>query len=53
MNKHPWRTDKPPIGELVEVWFLTEIVIASWTGEVWRSLEWQILYDVTHWRERA
>lgn len=52
MKHTAWRTDKPPVGHVVEVWYMTRVELATWTGEVWRSLEWGILYDVTHWRER-
>ena len=26
VNRNPWRTDKPPVGHVVEVWLLTAVV---------------------------
>ena len=50
---HPWRTDKPDSERVVEVWYLTDVVLAVWTGAWWRRADdHMILYDVTHWRER-
>lgn len=53
MNHTAWRTDKPDTERVVEVWYLTAVVLAIWTGAWWRRADdHSILFDVTHWRER-
>lgn len=55
VNRNPWRTDKPPVGQLVEVWLSICIVTAHWTGAEWVTVDGGRFSDgeVTHWRERA
>lgn len=32
VNRNPWRTDKPPVGHVVEVWLSIAVVLAlAWT----------------------
>jgi len=45
-----WRTDKPPVGELVEVWHDSRIIKASHNGQFWQNQSGTTLLDVTHWR---
>jgi len=49
----PWREGVPPINQVVEVWFRVAIILAVWTGQVWRSVDGAALAEVTHWRPRA
>ena len=53
MNRNPWRTDKPPVGHVVEVWLSIAVVLAHWTGTEWRTVDGGRFRDgeVTHWRE--
>ena len=55
MNKpaHPWRTDSPPAGTVVEVWHLVGVILAVWRNGQWRTTEGAHLPGVTHWRERS
>ena len=46
-----WRTDKPEPGRLVEVWAWLSVVVATWTGEEWRTPSGTPLLWVSHWRE--
>lgn len=50
-----WRSDVPPVGVEVEVWFLTRIVRAVWTGygQRWNTPDGSYLtYGlISHWRE--
>lgn len=55
-NLRIWRTDVyPPAGQVVEVWFLTRIVRAVWTGygHRWNTPDGEYLtYGlISHWRE--
>lgn len=47
-----WRSDAPPVGQVVEVWAWLSVALAVWTGTEWRTLEGQVLRYVSHWRER-
>lgn len=54
MKNKPWRTDKPDTERVVEVWHLNGVVLAVWTGAWWRNADThEILFEVTHWRERG
>ncbi len=53
MKPPAWRTDKPAPGRVVEVWFLTTVILAAWTGNEWRTADGDRLSEITHWRERA
>ena len=55
VNRNPWRTDKPPVGEMVEVWLSVVVVLAKWTGQHWETVNGGTFMDglVTHWRERV
>lgn len=48
---HAWRTDSPPQNHVVEVWYLSAVILAVWRGD-WFTPEGQQLTEVTHWRER-
>jgi hypothetical protein len=52
---HAWRKDKPPVGHVVEVWYLTAVLLAHWNGQQWRTADGATFADgiITHWRERA
>ena len=54
-SSRAWCTDKPPVGKVVEVWFLTDVLVAKWTGTRWETPEGAYFVDgiITHWRERA
>ena len=54
MNHTAWRTDKPPVGHVVEVWYLTTVLLAYWNGEQWKTPDGATFAAgiVTHWRER-
>ena len=39
MKLPAWRTDKPAPGRVVEVWFLTTVILAAWTGNEWRTAD--------------
>ena len=52
-SAHPWRTDTPPVGTVVEVWHLVGVILAVWRNGQWRTTEGTHLPDVTHWRERS
>ncbi len=47
-----WRSDAPPVGQVVEVWAWLDVELAVWTGTEWRTMEGQTLRYVRHWRER-
>jgi len=47
-----WRSDAPPVGQVVEVWAWLSVALAVWTGTEWRTPEGQVLRYVSHWRER-
>lgn len=55
MNKprHAWRTDAPPTGAVVEVWHMVAVILATWDGAGWRTVEGQPLAYITHWRARS
>ncbi len=54
MNAKTWRTDKPAINHVVEVWYLTTVILATWNGAQWRTADGATFAAgiITHWRER-
>jgi hypothetical protein len=48
-----WRDDKPPVGVLVEVWYLSAVCLATWTGKAWLAQDGTAMAYVTHWRTQA
>lgn len=51
---HAWRTDKPPVGQEVEVWLFTKVVAATWDGDKWKTAHGEFTDKIiTHWRERV
>jgi hypothetical protein len=48
-----WRSDAPPVGRVVEVWYVNAVILAVWHGDVWRTVEGQPLHHVSHWRSRG
>lgn len=53
MRDWRWRTDKPSIGQVVEVWFLSSVILAVWDGSGWKTVEGNRIAPVTHWRQRC
>lgn len=49
---HPWRSGHPTPGIVVEVWHGVCVILATWTGKQWQTVDGAPLPDVTHWRER-
>lgn len=47
-----WSTGLPPAGHVVEVWYWNAIILATWDGARWKTLDGQAIDGVTHWRER-
>ncbi len=47
-----WRTDKPEVGVLVEVWNLYQVIDARWTGAIWQDTSGRHLSYVAYWREK-
>lgn len=52
MRAAAWRDDAPPVGQVVEVWAWLSVVLATWDGSTWRTVEGQPLRYVSHWRPR-
>ncbi len=50
VSAQTWRTDAPPINQVVEVWHYTSVVLAVRHDGMWRTLNGEILVDITHWR---
>lgn len=47
-----WQKDTPPVGRIVEVWYVNSIILAVWDGRSWKTAEGTPLMSVTHWRWR-
>lgn len=48
-----WRNDQAPVNAVVEVWYLNQVMLATWDGQAWRTIDnRQELHGVTHWRRR-
>lgn len=43
----------PRVNEWVEVWHLSRIVEARWTGHVWLDRDGKTLREITHWRWKS
>ncbi len=47
----PWQSESlPHVHEWVEVWYLSCIVEAQWTGRNWLDRDGKPLRHITHWR---
>jgi hypothetical protein len=49
---HAWQRGFPPAGQVVEVWYLVSIILATWNGNEWRTADGQRLEGVSYWRFR-
>ncbi len=49
-SRTQWRNDAPPVGQVVEVWFLSEIILAKHDGQTWRTLAGVPVSDIEWWR---
>lgn len=47
-----WRSDAPPVGEVVEVWYVNSVILAYFDGDGWRTTEGGRLSLVSYWRRR-
>lgn len=48
-----WRTDAPQVGVVLEVWYVNTVLLATWDGAAWRTIDdRRELVNVTHWRKR-
>jgi len=47
-----WRNDTPPVGQVVEAWFFTEIVLAKHDGQTWRTLDGVAVLGIEWWRPK-
>ena len=51
MINHTWRTDEPPRGVPLRIWWHVTEVTAQWDGRHWRDAGGQALQGpITHWR---
>lgn len=43
----------PPVGQVVEVWWLVTTILAVWDGQAWRAADDKsVLRHIEYWRER-
>ena len=47
-----WRNDAPPVGRVVEIWWVNAVILAVWDGAVWFTPDGNRLGVVSHWRLR-
>lgn len=47
-----WHQGTPPAGKVVEVWYFVSVILATWTGDEWRTVDGQRLEGVSRWRHR-
>ena len=45
-----WRNDTPPVGQVVEAWFFTDIVLARHDGQTWCGLNGVAVSGIEWWR---
>jgi hypothetical protein len=44
------RTDKPPVGAVVKVWYVNAVILAVWDGQRWHTPEGDLLREyISHW----
>lgn len=48
-----WRSDPPPVGEVVDVWYVNTVILAFFDGDGWRTPDGGRLSLVSHWRRRS
>lgn len=48
-----WRTDAAPVGQVVEVWYINSIILATFDGREWHTVDGSRLSLVSHWRKRS
>jgi len=47
-----WHQGTPPAGKVVEVWYFVSVILATWNGDEWRTVDGQRLEGVSRWRHR-
>lgn len=48
-----WRNDKPTVGAVVEVWYSNQVILATWDGKEWKTVDGAPLWGISHWRKKS